>query len=260
LVRGVTGGAKATVHFANREIELGYGSMNHVVPARLSIIAGFLLVAAPMAGCTASTGDTSSRSSSTATIAQTGQSVSSLQEQAMEQQRLNISRFEEARAEFLRKYAASAGTSTDDRSAASPPAVATRYAFRPNSPARGEASEKKLVRKASVTSSARVAGNIRINAPWECVPASLKSVINSVAANFGPVVVNSTFRSQRKNRRVGGAKSSYHLRCQAVDFRVVRGGRGVLNYLARFRSVGGLKRYRSGFFHIDTGPRRTWKG
>ena len=178
----------------------------------------------------------------------------------MEQQRQNMSKFEEARAEFLRKYAASAKSNSDGKAAASTPAIATQFAFRPNSPAKPEASEKKLVRKASVTSSARIVGNIRVNAPWECVPASLKSVINSVAANFGPVVINSTYRSQRKNRRVGGARSSYHLRCQAVDFRVVRGGRGVLNYLARFRSVGGLKRYRSGFFHIDTGPRRTWKG
>jgi uncharacterized protein YcbK (DUF882 family) len=40
----------------------------------------------------------------------------------------------------------------------------------------------------------------------------------------------------------------------------VRGAssRSVYAYLRSHGSVGGLKLYRQGFFHIDTGSRRTW--
>ena len=49
------------------------------------------------------------------------------------------------------------------------------------------------------------------------------------------------------------------LRCQAIDFRVMGSHhKGLLQYLALREDVGGLKRYPLGFYHIDTGPRRTW--
>lgn len=35
-----------------------------------------------------------------------------------------------------------------------------------------------------------------------------------------PMILNSTYRSPEKNRRVGGARNSRHLKGQAVDFRV----------------------------------------
>lgn len=127
------------------------------------------------------------------------------------------------------------------------------------SPVRHASSEPKaLAGGAPAPADTRNAGGVTMNAPWKCVPSSLKSVIETVARNFGPVTVNSTLRSIAGNRRAGGAGNSYHLRCQAVDFRVQGTGSGVYAFLARHRSVGGLKRYRSGFFHIDTGPRRSW--
>jgi Peptidase M15 len=100
-------------------------------------------------------------------------------------------------------------------------------------------------------------GSIRWIASAGCLAAPLRAVLAQVAANFGPLTVNSTCRSRTHNRRVGGAPRSYHLTGNAVDFRV-RGSYGaVLRYLARLRTVGGLKHYGSGVFHIDTGPRRT---
>ena len=63
---------------------------------------------------------------------------------------------------------------------------------------------------------------------------------------------------RRRNRMVGGKKRSYHLKCQAVDFRVKGNNRGLSRFLRSHPSVGGFKRYASGFYHIDTGPRRTW--
>jgi uncharacterized protein YcbK (DUF882 family) len=86
----------------------------------------------------------------------------------------------------------------------------------------------------------------------------LRAILGQVAAAFGPLTVNSTCRSPSHNRRVGGAPRSYHLTGNAVDFRV-RGSYGsVLAFLSRQHTVGGLKHYGGGVFHIDTGPRRTW--
>ena len=100
--------------------------------------------------------------------------------------------------------------------------------------------------------------NMALNAPWECVPPRLKSVLAEVTKRWGPVTVNSTHRSQSRNRLVGGKPRSYHLKCQAVDFRVRGSTKGLARWLSRHPNVGGWKRYASGYFHIDTGPKRTW--
>jgi uncharacterized protein YcbK (DUF882 family) len=99
---------------------------------------------------------------------------------------------------------------------------------------------------------------IKWSAPGHCVPASLKTVLNAVAAKYGPITVNSTARSAAKNRKVGGRSKSFHLGCRAVDFRVHGRTKGLMQFLAAQKGVGGLKRYSSGFYHIDNGPRRTW--
>jgi uncharacterized protein YcbK (DUF882 family) len=102
------------------------------------------------------------------------------------------------------------------------------------------------------------ANRIHYNAPSKCVPKRLKSVLERVASKYGPITVNSTLRSPSRNRRAGGKKRSWHLKCAAVDFRVHGGTKGLLAYLQKQQEVGGFKRYKSGFYHIDTGPRRTW--
>jgi len=91
-----------------------------------------------------------------------------------------------------------------------------------------------------------------------CVPKSLKKVLVELSERFGNLTVNSTRRSPQHNREVGGAKHSYHLRCQAVDFRLRHNYRTANAFLLRQAAVGGLKHYGGGRFHIDTGPRRTW--
>jgi hypothetical protein len=102
-------------------------------------------------------------------------------------------------------------------------------------------------------------GGISWAANSGCLNSSLRAVIVQVANTFGPVTVNSTCRSRRHNSRVGGARHSHHLSGNAVDFRV-RGAsaRSVYAFLRSHASVGGLKLYRRGFFHIDAGSRRTW--
>lgn len=99
---------------------------------------------------------------------------------------------------------------------------------------------------------------IRWVASSGCLNSGLRSVVASVAANFGPVTVNSTCRNRRHNARVGGAKRSHHLTGNAVDFRVRGNWRAVWAFLRSNGVVGGVKHYGRGLFHIDTGPRRTW--
>jgi uncharacterized protein YcbK (DUF882 family) len=84
----------------------------------------------------------------------------------------------------------------------------------------------------------------------------LHAAINHVARYYGRVRVNSTCRSRRHNRRVGGAPQSYHLRGHAADIRVFGNVRAAARYLRRV--AGGYKHYGGGLFHIDTGPKRSW--
>ncbi|MEM6461590.1 MAG: DUF882 domain-containing protein [Pseudomonadota bacterium] len=92
-----------------------------------------------------------------------------------------------------------------------------------------------------------------------CVPRQLKRVLNRVADTYGPVTVHSTKRWWLENWMKGGAKNSYHLKCQAVDFSVSADPASVIAYLKAQPEVGGYSYYpSSGHYHIDTGPRRTW--
>ena len=100
--------------------------------------------------------------------------------------------------------------------------------------------------------------HVEYRAPSNCIPGSLRAVLARVSAKYGPVTVNSTYRSPGKNRKVGGKGKSMHLSCRAVDFRVHGSSRGLIQYLSAQKEVGGLNRYPSGFYHIDNGPRRTW--
>ncbi len=100
--------------------------------------------------------------------------------------------------------------------------------------------------------------SVRWNASSTCLNSTLRRIVGEVAANFGPVTVNSTCRSHSHNARVGGSRQSLHLTGNAADFRIAGDTRRLLAFLSSHRSVGGLKHYGGGVFHIDTGPRRTW--
>ena len=99
---------------------------------------------------------------------------------------------------------------------------------------------------------------VRWAASPNCRNATLRHIIGEVAAAYGPVTVNSTCRSPSRNAAVGGARHSYHLSGSATDFRIHGNARAVHAFLSSNRSLGGLKHYGGGLFHIDVGPRRTW--
>ena len=113
-------------------------------------------------------------------------------------------------------------------------------------------------RKRSTRSVGESYGNVIWQASSGCLNGTLRSIISEVAS-MATVRVNSTCRDHGHNASVGGAKKSYHLSGDAVDFRVLNGNSSaVYAYLRSNSSVGGLKHYGGGLFHVDTGPRRSW--
>lgn len=72
-----------------------------------------------------------------------------------------------------------------------------------------------------------------------------------------PITINSAYRTESYNRKVGGAKSSYHMKGQAFDI-VVKGHTPL--EVARFaQSIGitGIIQYNT-FVHVDSRPTRYW--
>ena len=101
----------------------------------------------------------------------------------------------------------------------------------------------------------------RRQANISCIPADLRMILNTVAWHFGKRVhIQSGFRSKHHNRRIGGAKGSFHVSCKAVDIQVS----GINKYkLAKFLKTlpgrGGVGTYCNvSTVHIDVGPKRAW--
>lgn len=95
----------------------------------------------------------------------------------------------------------------------------------------------------------------------KCFPPQLKSILAKVKKRFDATpVVSSGYRSYKHNRRVGGARRSYHMKCQAADIRVPGVGKYTLaKYLKGLPDVGGVGTYGcNSSVHVDIGPKRTW--
>jgi len=89
----------------------------------------------------------------------------------------------------------------------------------------------------------------------------LVNLLNQVEKHFGkPVNVISGCRSHEHNRKIGGARNSYHLRCMAADIRVAGfNDAQVLRYVRTLPGVGGVGTYcHTPMVHVDVGPRRSW--
>jgi uncharacterized protein YcbK (DUF882 family) len=95
---------------------------------------------------------------------------------------------------------------------------------------------------------------------------ALIELIGRIQARIGqPLQVLSGYRSAESNRllrrtRRGVARNSLHMAGMAVDFVVPGMPARTLGQIARHCGAGGLGIYRSGFVHVDSGPRRSWSG
>ncbi|MGV3491945.1 MAG: YcbK family protein [Devosia sp.] len=91
-----------------------------------------------------------------------------------------------------------------------------------------------------------------------CMNPQLKNVIGSFERRFGKkIVVNSGYRDPIRNIIGGGADSSMHMRCMAVDFFIPGVPKNQLIAYARSnRDVGGLGCYPGrNFIHVDVRQR-----
>jgi Peptidase M15 len=89
----------------------------------------------------------------------------------------------------------------------------------------------------------------------------LSYLLRRVEAHFHrPLQVISGCRSHAHNRRIGGARESWHLRCMAADIKLVGVNKGaVARYAAGLPGRGGIGTYcHDSNVHIDLGPRREW--
>jgi hypothetical protein len=148
--------------------------------------------------------------------------------------------------------------SGEDRPARTRRASATSEEDRPQSSRRAARSTSSEDQPSRSRGSLSGGGNVSWVANAGCLDGTLRGVVTNLASNYGAVRVNSTCRSAGHNRSVGGAPRSLHLSGDAVDFRVFSNISAAYASLRSNGSVGGLKHYGGGLFHIDNGARRSW--
>ncbi len=76
-----------------------------------------------------------------------------------------------------------------------------------------------------------------------------------------PIKVTSGYRTNSYNRRVGGARGSFHKRGMAADIHCPGISTKDLASIAEGIGFRGIGIYISqGFVHVDVGPKRSWTG
>ena len=91
-----------------------------------------------------------------------------------------------------------------------------------------------------------------------CLTPKLRLALLSFEGHFGKkVIMSSGYRDPAYNGKVGGAESSYHMKCMAADFYIPGvSKRKLIAYAHRERLVGGLGCYPGrNFIHIDVRDR-----
>lgn len=91
-----------------------------------------------------------------------------------------------------------------------------------------------------------------------CLSPALRLLIWDFEGYFGKkVVMNSGYRTPWHNAAVGGASSSYHMKCMAADFHIPGVSKSkLIAYAMRNHGVGGLGCYPGRkFIHVDVRSR-----
>lgn len=86
----------------------------------------------------------------------------------------------------------------------------------------------------------------------------VKEVLQEIREYFNePVKINSAYRTENYNKKVGGAKQSYHVKGQAFDIVVKNKTPGEVAKYAQQLGVKGIIQY-NGFVHIDSRQTKYW--
>lgn len=92
-----------------------------------------------------------------------------------------------------------------------------------------------------------------------CFPSGLKNVLKGISRRAGKKIkIGSAYRDCHRNKRVGGARSSQHLKCNAADITVSGFGKSRLKKIAQASGAKGIGTYCGSTIHVDTGRRRQW--
>lgn len=86
----------------------------------------------------------------------------------------------------------------------------------------------------------------------------VQNKLQLIRSHFGkPVTINSAYRTESYNSKVGGAKSSYHMKGQAFDIVVKDHTSLEVARLAESLGINGIIQYNT-FVHVDSRPTRYW--
>lgn len=90
----------------------------------------------------------------------------------------------------------------------------------------------------------------------------LKKRLEKIASEYGKTItITSSQRDPKRNKKVGGAKNSAHLRANAVDIRLPVGTKDdTVKFIeiASRNDIGGIGVYKPGSVHLDIEGRRAW--
>lgn len=90
----------------------------------------------------------------------------------------------------------------------------------------------------------------------------LKQRLEKIVSEYGKTIkVSSTKRDPKRNKKVGGASNSAHLRGNAVDILLpIKTEDDTVNFIqiASKNGIGGIGVYRPGFVHLDIEGKRAW--
>lgn len=86
----------------------------------------------------------------------------------------------------------------------------------------------------------------------------VQNKLQMIRDHFGaPITINSAYRTESYNKKVGGAKSSYHMKGQAFDI-VVKGHTPLeVAQYAQTIGINGIIQYNT-FTHVDSRTKRYW--
>lgn len=86
----------------------------------------------------------------------------------------------------------------------------------------------------------------------------VRDKLQAIRNHFGvPVTINSAYRTESYNTKVGGAKSSYHMKGQAFDIVVKGHTPSEVAQYAQSLEINGIIQYNS-FVHVDNRKTRYW--